>query len=133
MGEFMKALAINAAHNCPLDFKVWSRSPLRFAVSINDVDAASTLLRRGAVIEPEALADGIRNLDPEMVKILLENGADVHAETHWEDKPMPIHEFCAQGLQRVETEYERDTAHSLDNLKKLREINKLVMDKKEKT
>jgi len=133
--EFMKALAISAAQNCPLDFKVrWGFSLLTFAVDCNDVDAARILLRRGAVMEPEALADAIWYRNPEMVKILLENGADVHAETHWEDIPMPIHEFCAQGLQRVETQYERiGTAPSLNNLEKLREINKLVMDQKEKT
>jgi len=65
---------------------------------------------------------------------LLENGADVHAETdYWGGETMPIHEFCAQELQRFETEYERGTGYSLDKMEKLREINKLVMDKKEKT
>merc|ERR1712098_325475 len=132
--EFIKALAINAAQNCPLDIEVWGESPIWFAVDWNDVEAASALLRRGAVIEPDALARAIWYLYPAMVKILLENGADVHAETRfWGGEPMPIHELCAQGLQRVETEYERGTARRLDNLEKLREINKLVMDKKEKT
>ena len=69
--EFMKALAINAAQNCPRDFEVWGESPLRYAVFRNDVDAASALLQRGAVIETEALADAIVNLNPEMMKILV--------------------------------------------------------------
>ena len=69
--EFMKALAINAAQNCPLDFKVRGESPLRYAVFKNDVDAASTLLQRDAVIEPNALASAILDLYPEMVKILV--------------------------------------------------------------
>merc|ERR1712098_984208 len=127
----MKTLAITAAQNCPLDFKMWNRSPLHFAVYRNDV--ASTLLRRGAVIETDAFADAIWHLYPEMVKILLENGADVHAEIDWRGKTMPIHELCAHRLQEFETEYERGTARSLDNLEKMREINKLVMDKKAKT
>merc|ERR1712098_626156 len=85
----------------------------------------------GAVIETDALADAIYDRNPEMVKILLKNGADVHAETHYEGRTMPIHEFCAQELQEIETEHERlGTARSLDNLEKMREINKLVMDKK---
>merc|ERR1712098_865558 len=130
--EFMKALAINAAQNCPLDFKVRERSPLRYAVYWNDVDAASALLRRGAVIEPRALANTIWDPNPEMVKILLENGADVHAEYRW-GGPQPIYEFCAQQLQEFETEYERRNFYfSLDKVEKLRVVNKLVMDKKEK-
>merc|ERR1712098_876680 len=77
--EFMKALAINAAQNCPFDFKSkWGRSTLRYAVRDNDVAVASVLLRRGAVIETDALAIAILGRNPEMVKILLENGADVH-------------------------------------------------------
>merc|ERR1712098_903515 len=36
--EFMKALAINAAQNCPLDFEVRGLSPLLHAVYRNDVD-----------------------------------------------------------------------------------------------
>merc|ERR1712098_935121 len=132
--EFMKVLATNAAQNCPLDFKVRGWSPLWYAVYGNDVDAASILLQRGAVIEPNALAEAIWNLNPEMMKFLLENGADVHAETDLGGRPMPIYEFCAQGLQRVETRYERGTVYySLSDLQKLRVINKLVMDKKEKT
>merc|ERR1712098_75010 len=103
--DFMKALAINAAQNCPLDFKVRGRSPLRLAVLNNDVDVASILLQRGAVIESAALAGAIRSLYPEMVKILLENGADVHAETLG-GRPQ-IHELCAQHLQIFETEYQR--------------------------
>ena len=64
----------------------------------------------------------------------LENGADVHAETRRGGGPQPIHEFRAQRLQFFETEHERDgTARSLAKLEKMREINKLVMDKKEKT
>merc|ERR1712098_950564 len=55
--EFMKALAISAAQNCPLDFKgKWGEGPLRYAVLGNDVDVASVLLQRGVVIEPIALA-----------------------------------------------------------------------------
>lgn len=132
--EFMKALAINAAQNCPLDFKVRGDSPLRYAVLRNDVDAASILLKRDAVIEPIALASAIRDLKPEMLNILLKNGADVHAETDWGEVPMPIHEFCAQHLQIFEAFHERDgTARSLDKLERIREINKLVMDQKEKT
>merc|ERR1712098_555058 len=133
--EFMKVLTINAAQNCPLDFKGrWGRSPLRIAAFKNDVDAASALLRRGAVIEPNTLAEAIFDLNPEMVKIFLENGADVHAETDYYGRvPMPIHELYAQKLQIFETEYERrNTAHSLDKVEKMREINKFVMDKKEK-
>merc|ERR1712098_166308 len=130
--EFMKALGITAAQNCPLDFKVRGMSPLWFAVIYNDVDVASALLRRGAVIEPSALASAIRNLDLEIVKILLENGADVHAETLYLGVLMPIHELWAHLLQEFETEYKRG-CYSLDKLEKMREINKLVMDKKEKT
>ena len=64
----------------------------------------------------------------------LENGADVHAETDYWGGPQPMYEFCAQKLQRFETEYKRETGYyTLDKLEKLREINKLVMDKKEKT
>ena len=64
----------------------------------------------------------------------LENGADVHAETRFWGGPKPIHEWCAQRLQEFETEYERGTGYCrLDNLEKMREINKLVMDKKQKT
>merc|ERR1712098_100809 len=100
----------------------------------NDVDAASVLLQRGAVIETGALATAIVNVYPEMVKILLENGADVHAETDWGVRPQPIHELCAQKLQIFETEHERDGTgyFSLDKVEKMREINKLVMDQKEK-
>merc|ERR1712098_7860 len=88
----------------------------------------------GAVIETDALADAIYDRNPEMVKILLENGADVHAETHYEGRTMPIHEYGAQKLQTFETGYERgNTFYSLDKQEKLRKINKLVMDKKEKT
>jgi len=130
--EFMKALAISAAQNLPLDFEVRGYSPLHFAVQWNDVDASRALLQRGAVIEPEALAETIAELDLEMVKILLENGADVHAETRYGGGPMPIYEFCAQELQDFETGYERGY-YSLDEVEKMREINKLVMDKKEKT
>merc|ERR1712098_394157 len=100
--EFMKTLAINAAQNCSLNFKVWGLSPLRYAVFRNDVDVASALLQRGAVIEPNALVNAIADLNPEMVKILLENDADVHAETNYWGRPMPIHEYCAQKLQRFE-------------------------------
>merc|ERR1712098_411701 len=116
--EFMKALAINAAQNCPLDFKVLGLySPLRYAVMYNDADAASTLLRRGAVIEPRVLAGVILELNPEMMKIFLENGADVHAETDYWGELQPIYELCAQRLQEFETEYERDgTGYSLDYL-----------------
>lgn len=41
--EFMKALAINAAQNCPLDFEVWGGNPLTFAVhwAWNDFDVAA--------------------------------------------------------------------------------------------
>ena len=61
----------------------------------------------------------------------LENGADVHAETRYGGGPMPIYEFCAQKLQRCETEYERETGwYSLSDLEKMREVNKLVMDQK---
>jgi len=130
--DFMKSLAINAAQNCPLDFKVRGRSPLRLAVLNNDVDVASILLQRGAVIEPAVLAGAIRSLYPEMVKIFLENGADVHAETLYLGVPMPIHEYCALKSQRVETKYD-EGYYSLDKVEKMREINKLVMDKKEKT
>merc|ERR1712098_277614 len=129
--EFMKTLTINAAQNCPLDFKSkCGKSPLRYAVMHNDVDAASVLLQRGAVIEPEALAIAIFYRKPERVKILLENGADVHAETYyWGGIPQPIHEFCAQRLQTFETGYERDGTgyFNLDELEKMREINKFVM------
>ena len=63
----------------------------------------------------------------------LENDADVHAETDYGGETMPIHELCAQKLQRFETEYERETGwFSLDEVEKMREINKFVMDKKEK-
>jgi len=66
----MKALAINAAQNCPLDFtSKLGRSPLRYAVIYNDVDAASILLQRDAVIETEALARAIYDRNSEMVKI----------------------------------------------------------------
>merc|ERR1712098_544750 len=102
--EFMNALAITAAQNCPLDFKSkLGRSHLRYALMKDDVDAAKILFQRGAVIETKALERPIRNLDPEMVKILLENGADVHAETDLGGRPMPIHELCAQKLQTFET------------------------------
>merc|ERR1712098_589176 len=89
------------------------------------------------------LADAILGRCPEMVKILLKNGADVHAETRWLGETMLIHEFCAQRLQKIETENERAYCplnsefskikrgcYSLDNLEQMREINKLVMDKK---
>merc|ERR1712098_444899 len=98
----MKALTINATQNCPLDIEVWGERPLRSAVYWNDVDAASALLQRGAVIETEALAETIDLLYSEMVKIFLENGADVHAETDYGEGPQPIHEFCAQKLQSYE-------------------------------
>ena len=65
----------------------------------------------------------------------LENDADVHAETDYGggERPQPIYEFCAQRLQTFETGHERDgTDYSLSNLEKMREINRLVMDKKEK-
>ena len=62
-----------------------------------------------------------------------ENGADVHAETDYWGGPGPIHEICAQRLQEFETEYERGTGFSINRLEKLRNINKLVMDKKKKT
>merc|ERR1712098_581754 len=135
--EFMKALAISAAQNCPLDFKAWESwwgwSPLRFTVIWNDVDAASILLRRGAVIEPDALARAITYLSLEMVKILVKNGADVHAETDLGRRPQPIHEFCAQELQAYETEYKRGIGYfSFSDLEKMREVNKFVMDQKEK-
>merc|ERR1712098_649536 len=110
------------------------RSPLRHAVYWNDVDAASVLLQRSAVIEPVALAFSIDRLYLEMVKILLENGADVHAETDLGGRPQPIHKFCAQQLKEIETGHERGNAfYSSSDLEKLREINKLVMDQKEKT
>merc|ERR1712098_573104 len=101
---------------------------------MGDVDAASILLRRGAVIDPDALATAILELNSEMVKIFLENGADVHAETRRGGRPQPIHELCAQRLQEFETLHERDGTgyYSLDKLEKMRVINKLVMDKKEK-
>merc|ERR1712098_397681 len=108
-------------------------SPLRFAVLWNDFDVASVLLRRGAVIEPDALARAIFDRKPETVKFLLENGADVHAEIGWGGRPgetMPIHEYCAQDLQKFETGHERGW-YSLKTLEEMREINKLVMDKKE--
>merc|ERR1712098_591693 len=130
--EFLKALVMSAAHNCPLDFKVWGFRPLIHAVFINDVDVANILLLRDAVIEPHALANAIFDLQLEMVKILLKNGADVHTETSLIGKPMPIHEFCAQRLQMVETVH-HEGYYSLDNLEKMKEINKLVMDQKEKT
>merc|ERR1712098_425853 len=131
--EFIKALAINAAQNCPLDIEVWGESPIWFAVDWNDVDAASALLRRGAVIEPDALARAIWYLYPAMVKILLENGADVHVETDFGRRPQPIHEFCAQELQAYETEYKRGIGYfSFSDLEKMREVNKFVMDQKEK-
>merc|ERR1712098_730224 len=131
--EFMKTLAISAAQNCPLDFQVLGRTPLWCAMFKNDVDVASTLLRRRAVIGPLALAYAVSRCNPEMVKILLENGADVHAETIYSGVPMPIHECCAQRLQYFETEYKRgNTAYSLYEVEKLKEINKLVMDKKRK-
>merc|ERR1712098_62673 len=127
--EFMKVLAINAAQNCSLDFtSKWGRIPLWDAVIYNDVDAASILLQRGAVIEPDALARAIFHIYPEMVKILLENGADVHAETDLGGRPQPIHEYCAQRLQFIETR-----RFTKDNLERMREISKLMMDKKEKT
>ena len=65
----------------------------------------------------------------------LENDADVHAETRLEGGPKPIYEFCAQQLQEIETGHKRNGTgyFSLNNLEKMREINKLVMDKKEKT
>merc|ERR1712098_337791 len=130
--DFMKALAISAAQNCPLDFEVRGESPLYYAVLGNDVDAASILLQRGAVIDPDALALAIYDPNPEMVKIFLENGADVHAETDLGGR-QPIHEFCAQHLQTFETEYKRgNTAYSVDKVEKMKEINKLVMYKKEK-
>ena len=69
--EFMKALAINAAQNCPLDFEVLGRSPLRYAVIYNDVDVTSALLRQGAVIETEVLAEANAYLNLEMVKIFV--------------------------------------------------------------
>merc|ERR1712098_241043 len=132
--EFLKALAIRAAQNCPLDFKVRGESPLYCAVYSNDVDAASVLLQRGAVIETDALADAIRTLYPEMVKILLKNGADVHAETLYGGRLKPIHEFCAQRLQEIETGHEKGNAfYSLDKVEEMREINKLVLDQKKKT
>merc|ERR1712058_189037 len=128
----MNALAINAAQNFPLDFKVLGFSPLRYAVLNNDADVAKVLLRRGAVTE--ALATAIVNLNPEMVRILLGNGADVHAETDLGGGPQPIHEYCSQKLQEVETGHERGNAfYSLSDLEKMRDINKLVMDQKEKT
>merc|ERR1712058_111048 len=101
--EFMKALAIIAAQNCPLDIKVLGWSPLTFAVIENDVDAASILLQRDAVIEPKALAEAIFHLYLKMAKILLENGADVHAETVFGGRTIPIYEFCAQLLQDIES------------------------------
>ena len=62
----------------------------------------------------------------------LENDADVHAETDYGGETMPIHELCAQELQRFETGYKRGTGYySLDKVEKLRIINKFVMDKKE--
>jgi len=128
--EFMKALAISAAQNCPIDFKVWRYSdPLRFAV-YKDIDIVSILLQRGAVIEPDALEKAIVDFNLEMVRILLENGADVRAEIDcYEVRPKPIYEYCAQRLQRLEGY----GCYSLENLEKMREINKLVMDQKEKT
>merc|ERR1712098_68013 len=100
----------------------------------NDVDVASILiLQRCAVIEPDALTEAIVNRNLEMVKVLLENDADVHAETDF-GGPHPIYEYCARVLQTLETYHESfGTAHSLYELEKMREINKLVMDKKEKT
>ena len=69
--EFMKTLAINTAQNCPLDFKVRGLSPLRHVVIKNDVDAASALLQRVVVIEPDTLASAIVYVYSEMVKILV--------------------------------------------------------------
>jgi len=127
---FMKALATSAAQNCPLDFKIeWGYNPLIFAVIENDVDVGNILLQRGAGNEPRALASAIANLRLELVKILLENGADVHAESGWGE---PIHEYCALCLQMFEKEHDEGYT-SLYDLNRMKGINKLVMDKKEKT
>merc|ERR1712098_321561 len=131
--EFMKTLAISAAQNCPLDFKVRGENPLHFAVDTNDVDVASILLQRDAVIEPISLERAIDDLNLEMVKILLKNGADVHAELNWMLRPQSIHEYSAQQLQAFETYHERDENgwYSFDNLERKKKINKLVIERKD--
>jgi len=130
--EFMKALAISTVQNCPLDFKVRGDvSPVKFAVQYNDVDVASMLLQRGAVNETDVLEEAIFDCNVEIVTILLESGADVHAEVDFGGGPTPIYEWCAQYLLFYEEENANySSVHELERLKK---INKLVMEKKEKT
>merc|ERR1712098_100391 len=65
--EFMKALAINAAQNCPLDFEVMGWSLLEFAVMSNDVDVASILFQRGAANARSALELALHANQLEMV------------------------------------------------------------------
>merc|ERR1712098_691112 len=110
-------------------FNKFSNS-IKFAVQYNDVDVASMLLQRGAVNETDVLEEAIFDCNVEIVTILLESGADVHAEVDFGGGPTPIYEWCAQYLLFYEEENANySSVHELERLKK---INKLVMEKKEK-
>merc|ERR1712098_609584 len=109
-------------------FNKFSNS-VKFAVQYNDVDVASMLLQRGAVNETDVLEEAIFDCNVEIVTILLESGADVHAEVDFGGGPTPIYEWCAQYLQFEEENANYSSVHELERLKK---INKLVMEKKKK-
>merc|ERR1712098_692200 len=126
----MRALAINAAQNCSLDFRVWGcLSPLYFAVRNNDVDAARILLQRqrDAVNETKALRGAIVLKKLEILEMLLENGADVHAETDLGNETITIYECSAHVLQTCKFNYEAGNDFcSLYELERMQKINKLV-------